>query len=307
MLNLVDRCELITLLEQLLKGQTQEAIHFLNTYYTRGGDPLTLLNELLTTCHWLSLLKIDPALTEDDGVSAQEKQLGLALAAKSSIPVLTRFWQVLLKGIHEVALVPSVLQGVQMIFIRLAYMASLPTPQQIIQGFLEGKDPTPITSHAAAGHRATGMSPAGQSELSSGNALVSEGEKASAILNPPAEVTALPSSFKDLVALVGQKKEPLLQASLHHDVHLIDYKPGEMTVRLSSLAPRDFVPKLSEKLKLWTGIPWKIHVMSEGGDLTLAEQNQQEKKAMMAKIHANPLVKATLESFPGAVIESLEE
>jgi DNA polymerase-3 subunit gamma/tau len=278
MLNLADRKEVIMLFDQLLTGQIQAAIQFLDTYYASGRDPLNLLNELLAICHWLSLLKVDPALDDDELTSAEEKQVALEIANRTTVPVLTRFWQVLLKGIQEVNIAPSALQGAQMIFIRLAYMASMPTPHQIVQNLINEPAASTATAPAAAVKTITQPIPIARSAPATST------------------IVPMPPTYKDLVSLVGQKREPLLQASLHHDVHLIEYQPGQIKLRLTTLAPRDFIAKLREKLNLWTGQPWQIEVMDEGGDHTLEEQKQFEKKQMISKIQENPLVKKVFQA-----------
>ncbi len=306
MLNMADRKELIILFEHLISGNIHSAINFLNAFYSSGHDPLNLLNELLAICHWLTLLKVNMDPTNDDMISAEENQQGMNLAEKCSVPVLTRFWQVLLKGIQEVKLAPSALQGAQMIMIRLAYMAPMPTPNQIIENLL----PNTISSPSARETITENLPPIKQTVLSknpvekSPPPLHTQPESVKESSSIPA---VIPNSFQELINLVGQKREPLLLASLHHDVHLIEYKPGYISLRLTSLAPRDFTAKFREKINLWTGLQWQIDVLEEGGALTLEEQKQHDKKVVLSQIQENPLVKAALENFPGATIEKIEE
>ena len=62
-----------------------------------------------------------------------DRERAVVLAAQASVPILTRFWQILLKGIDEVQIAPSSIQAAEMILIRLAYVADLPTPAEIVR------------------------------------------------------------------------------------------------------------------------------------------------------------------------------
>ena len=53
------------------------------------------------------------------------------------MPVLTRCWQMLLKGLGEVQAAPSPLQAAEMALIRLTHAADLPPPGELARRLLE--------------------------------------------------------------------------------------------------------------------------------------------------------------------------
>ena len=49
------------------------------------------------------------------------------------MPVLARAWQMLLKGLAEARQAPNPLQAAEMVLVRIAYAAELPTPAEIVE------------------------------------------------------------------------------------------------------------------------------------------------------------------------------
>ncbi len=55
------------------------------------------------------------------------------MAQKLNIRVLSRTWQILNKGIQEINNAHDAIQAAEMVLIRLAYAADLPTPDELIK------------------------------------------------------------------------------------------------------------------------------------------------------------------------------
>src|SRR6185312_11743902 len=62
-----------------------------------------------------------------------ERTRGAELAAKLSVPVLGRAWQMLLKGVMEVETAPDRRAAAEMVLIRLCHVADLPTPGDLVR------------------------------------------------------------------------------------------------------------------------------------------------------------------------------
>src|SRR6185295_1854686 len=67
-----------------------------------------------------------------------ERVRGTALAAGLGMPILARAWQMLLKGLGEARAAPAPLAAAEMVIIRLAYVADLPTPGELVKQVKEG-------------------------------------------------------------------------------------------------------------------------------------------------------------------------
>ena len=64
---------------------------------------------------------------------AEERRRAAALAGRLSVAILSRAWQMLLKGLEETANAPNQAAAAEMVLIRLAYTADLPAPDEIIK------------------------------------------------------------------------------------------------------------------------------------------------------------------------------
>src|SRR6185369_4152163 len=95
------------------------------------ADPLTLVQDLLEITHGITRLKLVAEQAAAD-LSASESQRAKPLAEKLSVPVLSRAWQMLLKGVNEVQYAPQPMNALEMLLVRLAYVADLPTPGEIV-------------------------------------------------------------------------------------------------------------------------------------------------------------------------------
>ena len=56
-------------------------------------------------------------------------------------------------------------------------------------------------------------------------------------------------------------------------------------------------------MRQWRGAHWSVSVSSEAGEPTLAEQDSAHEQAERAAAAQDPVVRAALETFPGARIE----
>src|ERR1700744_1245803 len=119
MLGLADRGRIIDLFEKLMGGKIAEALKDLSELYDVGADPLVVMQDLLETTHFLTRLKVAPGAEGFfDGSSAEAKRAA-EMAAKLSVPSLTRAWQMLLKGLFEVRDATQALAACEMALIRL--------------------------------------------------------------------------------------------------------------------------------------------------------------------------------------------
>src|SRR5262245_48120034 len=123
----------------------------------------------------------------------------------------------------------------------------------------------------------------------------------------PVAFLPLPQSFRELVELVGRRKEGVLHAQLMADVRLVHYEPGRIEFSPGQRAPADLASRLGRLLQDWTGQRWVIAISSAEGEPSLKEQADAERAAIERSVLAHPLVQAALASFPGATIEAVRD
>jgi DNA polymerase-3 subunit gamma/tau len=133
MLGLADRSQVFHLFEHVMKGDIAAALDQLSAQHEAGADAECVMGDLLDLTHWLTRVKITPAVADDPIVPEAERVLGRELAEGLSMAALARAWQMLLKGLGEVQNAPQPVQALEMVLVRLAYGASLPSPADLVQ------------------------------------------------------------------------------------------------------------------------------------------------------------------------------
>ncbi len=202
MLGLADRSQVFDLFEKVMAGEIADALALVAEMYRAGADPLVVLQDLLELSYWLTRVTLVPAAADDPGASEAERARGTALAEALSIPVLSRAWQVLLKGLGEVQAAPAPLQAAEMVLVRLAYMAELPSPAELARELHEG-----AKDGGAARERPETRAPGGDGE---GTARAAVGG-AAAVAERRAETSDLP--LRDGETVVAARTRRLAPAA----------------------------------------------------------------------------------------------
>ena len=133
MLGLADRTRIIDLFEALMRADIARALAELRDQYDTGADPAMVLGDLAEFTHFVTRVKVVPAVADDVSLTESERTRGRAFAAKLSMRVLARTWQMLLKGIAEVEAAGRPIAAAEMVLVRIAYAADLPTPDEVIR------------------------------------------------------------------------------------------------------------------------------------------------------------------------------
>ena len=133
MLGLADRTIVYDLFNLLMTGKIADALKQFDGMYRDGAEPLLVLQDILDVIYWLTRIKTSPAVSDAPYASEIERTRGVEMASQLSMSSLTRAWQMMLKGINEVQSAPNAFQASQMIMIRLAYAADLPSPMAAVR------------------------------------------------------------------------------------------------------------------------------------------------------------------------------
>jgi len=298
MLGLADRGRILDLFEKLMGGGIAEALADLAELYDHGADPLAVIQDLLETTHFLTRLKVAPGAEGFfDGGSAEARRAA-EMAAKLSIPALSRAWQMLLKGLFEVRDATRPIAACEMALIRLAYAADLPPTDKLVRDLMDGDGAVPRSAPAPAGGSGRVSARAGESVASAQRAP-----------QPVAEIQNAPTlrSLEDIAALAGAKGAAVLKVHIENDMHLLRLEPGQIEFRPSTRAPRTLSGDLAQKLKEWTGTRWVVTVAREGGAPTIAEAKRDASTAKLESVAQEPMVRAVLDRFPGAEIVAVRD
>ena len=326
MLGVAERVQVFDLFERLMKGEIADALERFDSMYHAGADPGTILQDLAELTHWLTRLKAAPDAAEATPTSDLDLDRGRDVSSRLPMSALARTWQILLKGLAEVRTAHSATQAAEMVLVRIAYAAELPTPAEAISA-LDREAPSPAPAAAATGapEPAAATSALSADTASAGQVsppapvsadpvpqnAVPETDGPTALAIQPAPDPAdsasdghpgIPATFEDMVAMFSANGEPLLHAYLVNNVHLVKYEIGKISLRVSEGPPKDFTQNLSRCLNEWTGRAWFIEASREEGAATLQQQRDDAAARRREAAIAHPLVQMTLEAFPGAEV-----
>ncbi len=309
MLGLGDRARIIDLFEELMGGRIGDAIETMRALYDMGADPQTLVADLADFTHLVTRIKVVPAAAGDVSLTPDERRRGADLAGKLPMRALTRAWQILFKGYDEVARASNGLQAAEMALIRLAYAADLPSPDDLIARLANQPPPAPGLPLSAPINRGPSGGGGGPSALrvEAPRPVVTEALAAQSATPQPQAALATVASYKELIALAGAKRDVLVKLALESQMRPVSFEQGRIEVALADGADPGMIATLSARLQLWTGQRWLVNVSSKPPEgLTIRQEVEQRQQAAQAAAHEDPLVKAILETFPGAKVVNVK-
>jgi DNA polymerase-3 subunit gamma/tau len=339
MLGLADRARVIDLFEHLMAGRISEALDEFRAQYDVGADPAVVLTDLADFTHLVTRLRFVPEAAENDpSLTPDEKTRGLAFARQMPVKVLSRAWQMLLKGIPEAELSSRPVAAAEMVLIRLAHAATLPTLDEALKALDDApsgeatRTALPSSSAAPSGNGQSGgdagaravaqptapvsaesRSPAPAARAGGGGAqamrlVASEPEpvRHEAPRPDPEPEPPKPSvpvySMQDLVDLAEKHRDPLMRVNLRKCMRPVSIEPGKLAVSLTEDAPRTLLGDLSKRLQDWTGVRWIVSLSREPGGATLDEIETERRETAVADASRDPEIAAILAAFPGAKI-----
>ena len=311
MLGLADRTRVIDLFEQLARGDIASAFREFREQYDTGADPIVVLSDLAEFVNFVTRVKIVPATADNVAFGETERVRARDFASKLSMRVLSRMWQMLLKGITEVQAATRPAAAAEMVLVRIAYVADMPTPDEAIKMLEQNGGVSPAigssamprsTSSASTSSMQTAPSRAAPAQRSN-----AEASPRSQISEPMTSAQSAPAALKlnnflELIALAAEKRDLITKAALEADVRFVKMEDGRLEVALERSAARTLVNDLSRKLEQWTGRRWTVIVSNEPGQPTLRSLAQLKQSERERSAESDPRVKEVLARFPGAKV-----
>jgi DNA polymerase-3 subunit gamma/tau len=337
MLGLADRARVVDLFEALARGDAAAALAEFAGQYEAGASPVAVLNDLADFTHLVTRFKFAPASAEDPSLSEAERTRGAEYSKTLAVSTLSRIWQMLLKGIPETESAARQQAAAEMVLIRIAHAANLPSPEEAARRLADYANGSTADAPAAPRPNGGGASMSGQgggsvnavgqsmsprSPAGGATAMLRAVPKADPVPSSQAapETTPQPvetplaedrpqpeplvkiGSLHDIVDLCSKNREPVLRTLVRQHVHLVRIETGKLEIRLGADAPRALVNDLQTRLEKWTGIRWLVILSREEGEATLVQQEAQDKETRLLDARSDPDIAAILERFPGARI-----
>ncbi len=326
MLGLADRGRIFDLLELLLAGEAARSLAAYDGLHKDGADPAQVLEDLAEALHTVTRAKVAGAAGAGDALSAEERRRAGALAERLSVPLLSRGWQMLLKGLEETSRAPDQRASAAMVLIRIAHVADVPPPEEIIKmlggrpvarGAAQGAAPVPsdggsataaIVQQAPAARTADPPPAEADDGPAPGEVSDFDDDALGDPMDAPGEEQVTPQrlpdprTFDEVIDLAGAKRDARLKVHLEEHVSLVkfDATAGSIDLFLLPGAPPEVANELREKLGKWTGKRWMIVLSKTQGGLPLGQVRRDRAAAEIEALKQHPAVKAVLDAFPGA-------
>ena len=290
MLGSSDRANILDLFEETMSGDLKTALNRLEKMNRDGIDPLSIVQDLLEVVHLVTKCKVQPDHMELN-LSESEKQNSFDLAQKAPMVQLGRAWQMLLKGIEEVQSSFSPFSALEMLIIRLVYLAEKPdvgssTPPLEV----EQKKKVEVTRDD--------------------NALLSmdRGTQNGKNINEnDLNIERCPSNFIEIVDMFEKKREAIIHANLIEKVKPVRVEAGIFEIEDTEEFDSDLPGRMAKLLSEWTGTPWQIELVQSPGEKTLREKMAGAELEAKENAKRDPIVASVLSNFPGAEIKSVKK
>jgi DNA polymerase III subunit gamma/tau len=271
MLGLADRGRIRRLLEVILNGDAPATLAQLDEAHALGIDPTSLIRGLMESLHSVTRAKAGAA---GDALQSEEERAAAAeWATQLNWAGIHRLWQMLLKGLNDVADAPDPREAAAMALLRLIHAADLPDPAALAAKLSGAVASAPSAVPTAA---------------------------------PQAGPTP-PSSYRELIDRLQGAGKRILSQELHDQVGLVSFAPGELVLKPLRPLGADWSRDLAAALKDVTGTRWTVSFTDQGGEPSLQQQEQIAEETMRAAVLDEPNVRAVMESFPDATLESFSK
>ena len=310
MLGLADKGRVIDLFDALMSGRIAAALEGLAAQYDDGADPAQILLELAEFTHLVMRFKIMPDAPARSA-TREERERALGFAARLSLPVLDRAWQVLGRGLDEVRQSPRALAAADMVLVRLAHLADLPTPDEALRRLgqtapriaadgprpSDPPRPAPVARASSSGGAQRQIAPAGVPMPATPQGAMSP-------VTPPQPTFR---TFDDVIARAAAERDVQLKVALERDVRLVRFEDGALEFSLATGGSPDLAQRLMKKLGDWTGRRWIVALSTADGEPSVREKADAKRREREHGVAQLPLVRSVMERFPGAAIVAVRD
>ena len=317
MLGIADRSRIIDIVRLVIDGNKAKALDEAQEIFDLGADPKLVLQDMLEVIYLISRSKSFGKIENDLTVSESESDLIFSLSKDIDFSYISMIWQFILKGIEELNFVPNHFLSFQMLIMRLVHLKDLPSPEQVIDDFInsdtleiakspEQKDDFNEIKPGTIINKQTSAKTQIKSIIQE---KAEDFDRTPKILEKKQDSRNLEiiSSFEKLVEITNINKEIELKFDLERNVRVVKFENGKIDISFNEKLSKNFVRSLTEKLKLWTGERWIISLSKEVGKSTIFENKETFKNNLLQEALESEVYKKIKESFPDAELSDVEE
>lgn len=330
MLGQAGRMDAITIVKAALAGNPDAAMTGLDHAIKSGAEPIMVIADMLDYIHMASRIAAGGSI--EDLPEAEQTELH-DMASHMTLSRLARAWQIMLKGHGEVNLAPDPHAAADMVLIRLAHVANMPTPGDLVKKLKDispdqlappkssaDTSAPPTSEHQASAPQSfepepfappTSEQQAAVSDLVAPR-IADQDEPASTAPAAPAvsanatpDLMPAPENMTQMAQIFEDHGELKLAAYLKTRIRPVQLNAGRFEFSTDKPLDESTPGQIAYLLSEWTGMRWIVSVASQAGSETLNEIDQQKQQALEDRLIADPMMQTALETFPGAKIHKI--
>ena len=321
MLGQAGRMDAIRIVKAALMGQADQAMAGLDNAIKSGAEAIMIIADMLDYIHMASRIAAGGSIA--DLPEAEQAELD-HMAKDITLSRLARAWQIMLKGHGEVNLAPDPHAAADMVLIRLAHVANMPTPGDLVRKL---KDVTPdmLASSTPASSAPTSSTPVSSTpaeqwpdqdmpppmtdmpdhapdHMAPAPSAPSSPQLASPQLASPQPV---PENMIQMAQIFEDHGELKLASYLRTRIRPVLLEAGRFEFSADRPLDESVPGQIGYFLTEWTGMRWMVSVVTQSGSDTLDEIEHAQKQAIHDSLTADPIVKSAMDTFPDATIHSI--
>ena len=320
MLGQAETSQIMAILDACFAGKTAEAVDLFSAADAGGAEAETMLADMLDILHQASLIAAGatPADLPEDQLNELRKIADMGIAK------LGRAWQLMLNGHRELKDAPNPKAAAQMVLIRLAHLAPMPTPADIIKNLQDDRAPSSRPDDPSVASQATPNSPAGVQEklisapsddAPASTALPEDNNDSARLPASPVLIEAdiqpaslVPSfaSLRDIASYFEEQGAQILAARIKRHLRPVSFGTQKLEVMITGDNAEDLPQQLAKTLSEASGSAWLVSVSETGGGKTIAEEDADKEVKEKQAAEDLPLVARILEIFDGAEITAIK-
>ncbi|MGB1398637.1 MAG: DNA polymerase III subunit gamma/tau [Candidatus Puniceispirillaceae bacterium] len=309
MLGQAETSQIMAILDACFAGKTAEAVDLFSAADAGGAEAETMLADMLDILHQASLIAAGatPADLPEDQLNQLRKMADMGIAK------LGRAWQLMLNGHRELKDAPSPKAAAQMVLIRLAHLAPMPTPADIIKNLQDDTSPS-LRPAAPAGGKEKQISMPSDDAPASTALQEDNNDSAPQPVSPaPIEADIRPvspgpsfASLRDIASYFEEQGAQILAARIKRHLRPVSFGTQKLEVMITGDNAEDLPQQVAKTLSEASGSAWLVSVSETGGGKTIAEEDADKEVKEKQAAEDLPLVARVLEIFEGAEITAIK-
>ena len=307
-LGLADKSKVVSLFKEVLNGNQNEALKYLNEMINDGLDAKIFLNDILEVLYLFSRrISLGP-IEKDMSISESEIQMLDECSKNIDMYDIGLFWQLTIKTIDDLKIVGNENLTLEMYVMQLMHLKNIDEREEILNTenkIIVSRDNTEekkIEDKSLANNKTNLI----KNQLKSTNQI-----KTNPIKNSVAEIQKSKieiTSFQDLIERANKEKEIELKYDLERNVKLVSFNKGTINISFNEKLNKNFIKTLTEKLLLWTGERWIITLSKNTDAKSIYEKNLEDRDKKIEEFKKGKIAQDIKKTFPDAkLIDLMDE